>query len=157
MISGEILSSWPCSTSPPAWRSRWSWLLRPAVRRRFGFQAAYALWLAVPLAIAGALNPLEQTSGPVGPLETAKVSPRPARREGAAVSYVWGLGSSWSKAALVAWRYLRFLARVRAGRAGPRSGVFAPPHGRPCGFLGPLPRLRSAGWWWRMSARTWTG
>ena len=112
-------------------------VLRPLVRRRLGAQPAYALWLAVPLAMAGALNPLAQTSGPVGPLETAKGLAEAwlsAGGRGEVLAAVWGLGVAVS-AGLVAWRYLRFLALARAGRAGPAIvGVLAPRMVAPADF-----------------------
>ena len=104
-------------------------LLRPFVRRSFGAQHAYALWLTVPLAMAGALFPHVEPSGPTGLLDAAKGSAETwlsAGLHSQALAAVWALGLVVCIGLLV-WRFARFLARVRAGRAGPAIvGVFMP-------------------------------
>ena len=104
-------------------------LLRPAVRRSCGPHKAYALWLMVPLAMAGATVPSAAASGPMGPLEAAAGRAEAwlsAGLHGPALGAAWALGLLVSFG-LVAWRYARFMAQARAGLAGPAIvGVLAP-------------------------------
>ena len=104
-------------------------LLRPLARRWFGAHQAYALWLAVPLAVAGALLPAAEATGAAGPLEAAHGRAQAWLSQGLhaqALATVWALGVAIS-IGLVAWRCLRFRALARSGRAGPAVvGLFAP-------------------------------
>lgn len=104
-------------------------LLRPMARRRFGAHQAYALWLMVPLAMAGALVPPVQTSGPTGPIEAAAGRADAWLSDGAhshVLAAAWALGVVVS-IGLVAWRCARFLQHARSGGAGPAIvGVFMP-------------------------------
>ncbi|HTK36704.1 MAG TPA: M56 family metallopeptidase [Caulobacteraceae bacterium] len=108
--------------------------LRRIVRRLFGAEIAYALWLVVPLAALGALAPARtrivaaalaattsqtQTTGPFADLLHA------ASRYSLALN-LWLTGAILAAAALL-WGQLRFLLRERAGRAGPAVvGVISP-------------------------------
>ncbi len=104
-------------------------LLRPIARRRIGARQAYALWLAVPLAMAGTLLPPLGDAGQTGPLEA--VAGRAdawlfAGGRGQWLAAAWALGLAAS-IGLTAWRYGRFLALARSGRAGPAIvGVILP-------------------------------
>ena len=104
-------------------------VLRGMARQRLGADRAYGLWLAVPLAVAGAVFPPATAAGPAGALE-ADLGHGAAwlsdGRHGAALAAIWGLGVVW-RIGLAAWRYASFLGRAKAGRAGPAVvGIFAP-------------------------------
>jgi beta-lactamase regulating signal transducer with metallopeptidase domain len=103
--------------------------LRTPARRAFGAHLAYALWLMVPAAAAGALTPAIGSPGWA-----------PATAEAGAASRAWlagsgrahGLAALWlaglaANAALAIWRQSRFCAAARAGRAGPAVvGILRP-------------------------------
>jgi beta-lactamase regulating signal transducer with metallopeptidase domain len=98
-------------------------LLRPHVRRRRRAQQTYALWLAVPLAAAWALASPAALLGPAASHARAWLSTGFHGRE-LAMIWVTGVLASIS---LVAWKYARFQAQARRGRAGPAIiGVLAP-------------------------------
>jgi beta-lactamase regulating signal transducer with metallopeptidase domain len=93
-------------------------LLRAQARGLFGPQVAYALWLAVPAALLGALFNASDSAGPTGAATgVARVwLARPSHAEGLLTLWLIGVGVAL---ALVIWSQLRFLAAARAGRAGP--------------------------------------
>src|SRR5690242_14030632 len=104
------------------------WALRTPVRRRFGPHNGYALWLAVPAAVAGGLTPQGAaqwsealaSAGAAGRVWLAA----PGRAEALAALWLAGVAACL---AIGAWRQGRFLALARAGRAGPATlGVIAP-------------------------------
>ena len=90
-------------------------LLRCPARRLFGVQLAYALWLAVPAAMLGALFSTSDPSTPYGSMKAMWLAnpPHPV-----ALLAFWLTGVAASLG-LVAWAQLRFLAAARAGTAGP--------------------------------------
>ncbi|HEX5378989.1 MAG TPA: M56 family metallopeptidase [Phenylobacterium sp.] len=99
--------------------------LRLPARRFLGPHNAYALWLAVPLAFLASFLPgveAETAAQAAAPL-TAALPPAISTAELAAV---WTAGAALAAAA-VAIGQMRFLARARAGRAGPAVvGVICP-------------------------------
>lgn len=95
--------------------------LRAPARRAFGAHLAYALWLTVPAAAAGALTPALNSPGWAPAIEAASHAGRAwlsggAHAEGIAALWLAGFAAS---AALALWRQSRFAAAARAGRAGP--------------------------------------
>jgi beta-lactamase regulating signal transducer with metallopeptidase domain len=94
-------------------------LLRRHLRPRLRAQQTYTLWLAVPVAAAWAL------AVPDGLPEAAEgwLSNGLHAR---ALTMIWAAGVLAS-VILVSWKFLRFQARAREGRAGPAIvGVLAP-------------------------------
>ncbi len=104
-------------------------LLRPGVRRGLGANQTYALWLTVPLAMAGSLIPPGEALGPIGELRILQGRAEAWLHD---ANYIPMLAAAWAlgvviSVSLVAWRYRRFLAEARSGRAGPAIvGVLAP-------------------------------
>lgn len=95
-------------------------MLRPLARRRLPAHQTYALWLLVPLAAATPIRPDWLLELGAGPAEAWLFA------HGPTLVTVWALGVG-ANVLLVAWRYARFQARVRQGRAGPAIvGVLAP-------------------------------
>jgi beta-lactamase regulating signal transducer with metallopeptidase domain len=95
--------------------------LRAPVRRRFGPEIAYRLWIAPPFAAIATVTPLKVAHGPMRPLlhfAPAHFSP--------ALVIAWLVGIA--AAVLLMWRaQAAFLKAVRAGRAGPAMvGVISP-------------------------------
>jgi beta-lactamase regulating signal transducer with metallopeptidase domain len=92
--------------------------LRAPMRRRFGAQLAYALWLIPVAAAAGALTP---GAVPVGWAADADDAGRTWLTDaGRADLLVWlWLAGGAASVGLAVWRQLRFAAEARAGRAGP--------------------------------------
>ena len=95
--------------------------LRGPVRRRFGLQRAYLLWLAPPLAFLGGLMPASPGSGAPDLWET--VSSGFSRGAQGSVFQI-ALGLLWFcgvvlSLILVVRRHAQFVAEVRSGRAGP--------------------------------------
>jgi beta-lactamase regulating signal transducer with metallopeptidase domain len=111
--------------------------LRAPARRWFGAHRAYALWLAVPLAVAGSLTPAAGASGAAGPVEVTsdQISAwLSTGHHGQTLVIIWLAGFAASLA-FAASRQLRFLAAVKAGLAGPAAvGVFAPRMVAPADF-----------------------
>jgi beta-lactamase regulating signal transducer with metallopeptidase domain len=103
--------------------------LRAPLRRCFGAGRAYAVWLVVPLAAAGSLMPADLASGAAGPVEATSDHALAWLSSGGhveAMTVVW-LSGVLVAIAVAAWRHRRFLAAVRAGRAGPAAvGVIQP-------------------------------
>ena len=103
--------------------------LRPFVRTWLGASHAYRLWATVPVAMmAGFMPPLESW-GPTIPLAQASDGAGGWLAAGShldAVLAVWGAGALVTTA-LTAWRYARFMASARSGKAGPAIvGVLTP-------------------------------
>jgi beta-lactamase regulating signal transducer with metallopeptidase domain len=95
--------------------------LRAPVRRRFGPEIAYRLWIAPPFAAIATVTPLKVAHGPMRPLlhfAPAHFSP--------ALVIAWLVGIA--AAVLLMWRaQAAFLKAARAGRAGPAVvGVISP-------------------------------
>jgi beta-lactamase regulating signal transducer with metallopeptidase domain len=103
--------------------------LRAPVRRAFGAHLAYALWLMVPAAAAGALTPAFGSPGWAPAIADAGDAGRLWLTRSAhapSLAALWLAGFS-ADAALALWRQSRFLAAARAGRAGPAVvGVLKP-------------------------------
>ena len=103
--------------------------LRPFVRRWFGASHAYRLWITVPIALVAAAMPPTETWGPIGRIEGVSNGAGAWLSAGphlAVVAGVWALGAL-ATVALTAWRYDRFMARARSGRAGPAIvGILSP-------------------------------
>lgn len=93
-------------------------LLRARGRRLFGAQVAYALWLAVPAAMLGALFNASDAAGPTSAATGAARAwlAGPGHAEGLLTLWLVGVAAAL---VLVVWSQLRFLAAARAGRAGP--------------------------------------
>ena len=104
-------------------------MLRPHIRRGFGPHATYALWVLVPFATLGALMPAADGGGAAGPVELAQGHAEIWLAEGGHAAWLigaWALGVAVS-GGLAALRYRQFVARARAGQAGPAIlGVFCP-------------------------------
>src|SRR5579872_1803717 len=94
--------------------------LRAPLRRRLGAERAYALWLIVPVAAAGALTPARLVSGAAGPIEATNdraLAWLGAGDHAAALALVWLSGVAMA-IAIAAWRHGRFAAAMREiGRA----------------------------------------
>jgi beta-lactamase regulating signal transducer with metallopeptidase domain len=103
--------------------------LRSPVRRAFGAHLAYALWLMVPAAAAGALTPALGSPGWAPVIAAAGAAGRawiawPGHAK--ALTALWLAGVAVS-AGLAIWRQSRFAAAARAGRAGPAVvGILRP-------------------------------
>ncbi len=99
--------------------------IRIPARRFLGAQAAYALWLAAPLAFLASFVPGSEAPSAAeaaAPLTAAL----PAALPLAVLAMVW-LGGVALAASLVVLGQLRFLARARSGLAGPAVvGVISP-------------------------------
>jgi beta-lactamase regulating signal transducer with metallopeptidase domain len=96
-------------------------LLRRPARRLFGAELAYALWLAPPAAMLGAMLTASDDVAPIGAAsaldQAARVwLSRPDHAVG--VFALWLLGVT-AAASFVTWSQLRFMAAARVGRAGP--------------------------------------
>jgi len=104
-------------------------VLRPVLRRCFGAQRAYAIWLTVPVAAAGSLLPARMASGAAGPIERMNdqlLSWLSSGRLVEALTTLWLIGVVGA-AAITALRHARFSAAVRLGHAGPAAvGVVRP-------------------------------
>ncbi|HEY5410420.1 MAG TPA: M56 family metallopeptidase [Caulobacteraceae bacterium] len=96
-------------------------MFRPLVRGWFGAHQAYLSWLIVPVAVLGGMIPAPEGAGAVGSLEHAVgaahgwLSAGPHR---GMIAGIWAAGVLVSTAVL-AVRYVRFLAQERSGLAGP--------------------------------------
>ena len=96
--------------------------LRLAARRLFGPEVAYWLWAAPPLAAFSTLLPPRTEEGAAARDALAAV----VDHISAPALLAWGVGAA-AIIALLARQQFRFLAEVRAGRAGPAVvGVIAP-------------------------------
>lgn len=93
-------------------------LLRAPARRLFGAQVAYALWLAVPAALLGALFNASDSTGPAAAATGAARIwlARPGHAEGLLALWLIGVAAAL---AVVMWSQLRFLEAAKSGRAGP--------------------------------------
>ncbi len=104
-------------------------LLRPFARRWFGASHAYRLWFTVPIALVAAVMPPVEVWGPIGPVEDIANGAGAWLSRGphlAVLGAAWGAGAL-AVAVLTAWRYGRFMAQERSGRAGPAIvGVLTP-------------------------------
>jgi beta-lactamase regulating signal transducer with metallopeptidase domain len=101
--------------------------VRRPVRRAFGAEVAYGLWLAAPLAaVAGALPARTRLAAAAGTPHPAHAASGLLQAIGPALPLLWAVGAAVAAAALV-WGQLRFLQRERAGAAGPAMvGVVSP-------------------------------
>jgi len=104
--------------------------LRTPLRRWFGAQRAYAIWLIVPLALVGGFMPAPRGSGPERLLETvdgavqAYLTQIPSALD--VVLFIWVAGVCVSLV-IATRRHARFRAEVEAGQAGPAIiGVVRP-------------------------------
>src|SRR5271163_421717 len=91
--------------------------LRAPLRRWFGAERAYAVWLIVPLAALGSLMPAKLVSGAAGPVEATNdhaLAWFAAGGHGRALALLW-LGGALAASAVAAWRYWRFAAAIKAG------------------------------------------
>ena len=96
-------------------------LLRRPARRLFGPQAAYALWLAAPAAMLGAVCALTTSAHP---RHAAKALNQSAKAWLSAPDHVGALLAVWlfgvaAAVCFVTWSQMRVLASARAGVAGP--------------------------------------
>lgn len=114
--------------------------LRVPVRRYLGPHAAYLLWLAAPLVFISCLLPgaEAETEAAAAAAAAAASGPiiraLPASIPLSAVAAVWLIGLAVATG-LVVLGQLRFLARARAGRAGPAVvGVICPRYITPSDF-----------------------
>ena len=103
--------------------------VRPYLRRWFGPHQAYLFWWTVPIAMTGSLIPPNESWGQPGPIEKAAGYVGDWLSLGSHARIVlmaWAAGVVVS-VALVAWRYVRFLAQERSGHAGPAIvGILTP-------------------------------
>jgi len=96
--------------------------LRAPLRRGFGPQRAYAIWLIAPLALVGAFMPTPRGSGPRHLIEAAANSAQafflkaPSTQDVLVAVWLAGVGLNLM---LAAHRHGRFMAEIRQGRAGP--------------------------------------
>lgn len=94
---------------------------RLPIRRRFGPEVAYGLWLAPALAVAGSLFPAR----------LSEAAPRAAsvltsQHLSSLLLVVWGIGAGFSVLALCVAQ-AAFLREAKAGRAGPAAiGLWCP-------------------------------
>ncbi|MGZ6017590.1 MAG: M56 family metallopeptidase [Phenylobacterium sp.] len=106
--------------------------IRPTVRRQFGAEIAYRLWICVPVAALGALLPAEAATRIVPPglgphfdpvyQASQSLALVPARP----ILALWVAGAALG-VAVIAYCQLRFLRMARRGRAGPAvTGFFVP-------------------------------
>lgn len=106
-------------------------MLRTSLRRRFGPEVAYALWLAPLLAALASLAPARRVSEavPVSAMQALFGDRLHAFLDGGAASVLlaaWGAGMA-AMAAGLAWSQWRFMQRARLGLEGPALvGVVAP-------------------------------
>jgi beta-lactamase regulating signal transducer with metallopeptidase domain len=105
------------------------WPLRAPLRRWFGAQRAYAVWLIVPLAAAGSLMPAGMVSGAAGPVETTNdrlLAWLSIGGHAGTLILLWPGGALFAMA-VAAWRHWRFCVAAKAGRAGPAAvGILQP-------------------------------
>ena len=107
-------------------------LARETVRRHFGPEIAYRLWLCVPIAAGAALFPAAEATRIVPPGEGPHFDPVYQASQGLMAAPARALLALWILGALVAavmiaLRQLRFLSMARRGLAGPAvAGFFAP-------------------------------
>ena len=94
--------------------------LRSPARRLFGAHIAYALWLAVPAAMLGALfnTPTPAQAGEAVAFNQAAKAWLAGPDHAAVLIAPWLIGVT-AALGLVIWSQLRFLAAARAGLAGP--------------------------------------
>jgi beta-lactamase regulating signal transducer with metallopeptidase domain len=106
--------------------------VRPAVRRQFGAEIAYRLWICVPVAALSALFPAAAATRIVPPglgwhfdpvySASQSLAQAPARP----ILALWLVGLALGLA-IIAYCQLRFLRMARRGRAGPAvTGFFVP-------------------------------
>jgi beta-lactamase regulating signal transducer with metallopeptidase domain len=106
--------------------------VRPVVRRQFGAEIAYRLWICVPVAALGALLPAEAATRIVPPglgfhfdpvyQASQSLALAPARP----ILALWLAGAALG-VAVIAYCQLRFLRMAGRGRAGPAvTGFFVP-------------------------------
>ena len=122
--------------------------LRAPLRRGFGPQRAYTIWLVAPFALVGGVMPAPRGSGPQHLLEAAGrsvqtlLSKTPSVQEMLVTAWFVGVFLSLM---LVAQRHVRFMADIRAGRAGPAIiGVIRPRLVTPSDFKAQFaPRVQS--------------
>jgi len=104
-------------------------LIRAPARRLFGAHIAYHLWAAVPLAIMGAVMPLDFEYGPDGAIAAATSGVRAwLARDGhaAMILGLWLAGVALTLLIAIL-RQSQFLAAERRGVAGPAAvGLIAP-------------------------------
>jgi len=107
-------------------------LVRPHVRRHFGPEIAYRLWVCVPAAACAALFPAAEATRIVPPGDGPHFDPVYQASQGlmqapgAMLLLLWLAGAALG-AAVVALCQLRFLDMARRGLAGPAvAGFFAP-------------------------------
>jgi beta-lactamase regulating signal transducer with metallopeptidase domain len=96
-------------------------LLRGPARRLFGAQAAYALWLAVPAAMTGALFALTARAAPAGAAQALNHAAElwlSGRDHADELLVLWAVGVL-AGLTFVVCSQRRFLLAARAGRAGP--------------------------------------
>ncbi len=105
---------------------------RPLVRRHFGPEMAYRLWICVPIAAAAALFPAAAATRIVPPGEGPHFDPVYQASQGlmhapaGALLGLWAAGALLA-AAIIAVSQLRFLDMARRGLAGPAvAGVIVP-------------------------------
>ena len=106
--------------------------LRQLVRRHFGPEIAYRLWICVPIAAGAALLPAAAATRIVPPGDGPHFDPLYLASEGlthaptGVLIALWFVGAALAATA-IALRQLRFLAMARNGLAGPAvAGFFAP-------------------------------
>ncbi len=114
--------------------------LRIPVRRLLGPHSAYLLWLAAPLAFISCLIPAAEAESEAAALAAAQAASGPILRALpstvplSALTAVWLAGVGLA-VAFVVFGQLRFLARARAGQAGPAVvGVICPRYVTPSNF-----------------------
>ncbi|WP_372782500.1 M56 family metallopeptidase [Phenylobacterium sp.] len=107
-------------------------MVRPTIRRHFGPQIAYCLWVCVPAAAAFALLPAAEATRIFPPGDGPHFDPiydasQHLMQAPAAPWLSLWLAGALAGAALVAFWQLRFLDLARRGLAGPAvAGFFAP-------------------------------
>ena len=106
--------------------------MRPLVRKTFGPEMAYRLWLCVPIAAAAALFPAAAATRIVPPGEGPHFDPLYAASQGlmrapaTELLGLWLIGAA-AAAAIIVVNQLRFLGMARRGLAGPAvAGVIVP-------------------------------
>ncbi len=106
--------------------------VRPAVRRQFGAEIAYRLWICVPVAALSALFPAEAATRIVPPGLGPHFDPVYSASQSLALAPARPILALWLAGlalglAIIAYCQLRFLRMARRGRAGPAvTGFFAP-------------------------------
>jgi beta-lactamase regulating signal transducer with metallopeptidase domain len=106
--------------------------VRPAVRRQFGAEIAYRLWVCVPVAALSALFPAAAATRIVPPGLGWHFDPVYSASQGLALAPARPILALWLAGlalglVIIAYCQLRFLRMARRGRAGPAvTGFFAP-------------------------------